>query len=810
MKMESSLRLPYSQQFSPEQTPIRPLTAILRQNAGKQALKDSIAAAFFKGKTDPQKLAGNTLIALRNYQIIDEKNNLTSFGQELLSKQGSDSDAYALLARQILLRLNGIPLVETLREMEKAGLKIDLTALPEELEHRGFVASKNSSDLSGVLGWLRKANVLADYTLNTQIYQTIIGASSATIEATKNLNREQLAFLRSMLALNVLDWTPYNTILKHAEALYHGELQPNWKDVVANILRPLETAKLIQIRKKSKADKKTPEGRGGKATDIKPTKVFEEEFAEPLLEALYRSAGFTQMRLIRSKPLPEIVADVKQTNDQAKRGEALEILAIRLCQMLDLEFMGWRETDVALAGGGEVDAMLHSARLVYSRWQIQCKVGAISLEAVAKEVGMQSVTLANVILLVSTAKATDSAHTYRRKIVSSTNLNIIFIEGDDLNQIVKDNSALLEILRKQAQDALNLKPKVGGLINVTPRQQEQSPKPEIKSPEIKVTESKPEKLPAPAYTTKAGQMFNGDALKILPALSAAGHRVKLIVTSPPFALLRKKDYGNEDSDSYVQWFEQFIPLFKSVLDPQGSLVIDIGGSWVKGLPVKSTYHLKLLLKLCSSGFYLAQDFYHYNPSKLPTPAEWVTVRRMRVKDAINCVWWLTLDPFVKADNRRVLSPYSDSMKALIKNGYKPAVRPSGHDISDKFQRDNGGAIPPNLLEFANTESNSHYMRRCKESGIKPHPARFPQALPDFFIRFLTEPNDVVLDPFGGSNVTGYSAEKLGRQWLTMELNPDYVAGSKFRFEPEAMNLTKTSAAKKKRGDNGQSQEKLPL
>jgi site-specific DNA-methyltransferase (cytosine-N4-specific) len=281
-------------------------------------------------------------------------------------------------------------------------------------------------------------------------------------------------------------------------------------------------------------------------------------------------------------------------------------------------------------------------------------------------------------------------------------------------------------------------------------------------------------------------MYCGDALEVLPALIERGFRAKLIMTSPPFALVRKKEYSNEDSDSYVRWFEQFIPYFKQILEPGGSLVIDIGGSWIKGLPAKSIYHFKLLVKLCESGFYLAQDFYHYNPAKLPTPAEWVTIRRLRVKDAMNNVWWLTLDPFVDADNRRVLLPYSDSMKTLLEKGYKPGLRPSGHNISDKFQRNNGGAIPPNLFQFSNTESNSHYLRRCKEEDIKPHPARFPQALPEFFIKFLTSPGDLILDTFAGSNVTGAAAESLGRQWISIELDPDYVAASQFRFEPAAL------------------------
>jgi DNA modification methylase len=198
--------------------------------------------------------------------------------------------------------------------------------------------------------------------------------------------------------------------------------------------------------------------------------------------------------------------------------------------------------------------------------------------------------------------------------------------------------------------------------------------------------------------------------------------------------------------------------------------------------VKSIYQYKLLVRLCESGFYLAQEFYHYNPAKLPTPAEWVTVRRLRVKDAVNNVFWLTLDPFADADNRRVLTEYSDSMKALLKNGYKAKLRPSGHNISTEFGRDNGGAIPPNLLQFSNTESNSAYMQRCRDEGIKPHPARFPLVLPEFFIKFLTRPGDLVLDPLAGSNSTGAAAQQLGRRWIGIEENQTYVEGSELRFK----------------------------
>ena len=227
----------------------------------------------------------------------------------------------------------------------------------------------------------------------------------------------------------------------------------------------------------------------------------------------------------------------------------------------------------------------------------------------------------------------------------------------------------------------------------------------------------------------------------------------------------------------------FAKEFKRLLKKDGSLVIDLGGAYIPGAPVRTIYQFELLVRLCKDlGFFLAQEFYHYNPARLPTPAEWVTVRRIRVKDSVNTVWWLSLSEFPKASNRKVLVEYSDSMKKLLKNGYKPALRPSGHDISDKFTRDNRGAIPSNVLTLANTESNSAYLRRCKEAGIKPHPARFPQAFAEFFIEFLTDKGDLVLDPFAGSNTTGCVAERLRRRWMAFEIDRDYLLGSVYRFE----------------------------
>lgn len=258
--------------------------------------------------------------------------------------------------------------------------------------------------------------------------------------------------------------------------------------------------------------------------------------------------------------------------------------------------------------------------------------------------------------------------------------------------------------------------------------------------------------------------------------------VDLVITSPPFALTRKKEYGNKEEDKYVEWFVAFAKQFHRILKPEGSFVLDLGGAYLPGYPIRSLYQYELVIRLVKEvGFFLAQDFFHYNPARLPSPAEWVNIRRIRVKDSVNLVFWFGKTQHPKADNRNVLRPYSDSMRVLLKSGYKAKLRPSGHDISNKFSRDNGGAIPPNLLELANTESNSTYQALCRKSGIKVHPARFPAGFAEFFIKFLTGPGDLVVDPFAGSNTTGWVAEELKRRWISIEVSQEYLAGSRFRF-----------------------------
>lgn len=283
------------------------------------------------------------------------------------------------------------------------------------------------------------------------------------------------------------------------------------------------------------------------------------------------------------------------------------------------------------------------------------------------------------------------------------------------------------------------------------------------------------------FKTKFGQAVKSDAYEYM-IKKIPDESIDLIVTSPPYGLLRKKKYGNENQDNYLDWFCSFADEFYRILKTSGSLVVDIGGSWIKGQPSRSLYHLEMPIRLCKEhNFYLAQEFFWENTSKLPTPAEWVTIRRIRVKDAVNCIWWLSKDPFPKANNRNVLKEYSKSMMNLFDKGYNSGIRPSEHKISKKFNKNNGGAIPPNIFKVPNTGNLHKIHAYCREQNLKLHPARFPIDIPEFFVKMLTDEGDTVFDPFAGSCTSAYAAEKNKRNWICTDLDEEYLKGGKGWF-----------------------------
>jgi DNA modification methylase len=289
-----------------------------------------------------------------------------------------------------------------------------------------------------------------------------------------------------------------------------------------------------------------------------------------------------------------------------------------------------------------------------------------------------------------------------------------------------------------------------------------------------------------AYRTERGVMYHGEIEQFLTSDIGLGYRgrVKLIFTSPPYPLNRKKRYGNRQGDEYVEWIADLAPKLRDLLSDDGSIVMEIGNSWNPGEPTMSTLALEALLSfLKAADLKLCQQFVCHNPARLPSPAQWVNVERIRVKDSFTHIWWMAPSAWPDANNRRVLTGYSDAMKKLLtRQSYNSGKRPSEHKIGAKsFLNNNGGAIPSNVLSISNTDVDD-YIRFCEMHGLVPHPARMPKALAEFFIRFLTGARNLVLDPFGGSNVTGAAAESLGRRWVAIEPSANYIFGSKSRFD----------------------------
>lgn len=319
-----------------------------------------------------------------------------------------------------------------------------------------------------------------------------------------------------------------------------------------------------------------------------------------------------------------------------------------------------------------------------------------------------------------------------------------------------------------------------------------------------------------AHWKKSGRYYLAkceDALRSKTFDSIRG-KVNLILTSPPFPLNKKKSYGNMTGNAYLEWITSLAPIFAEMLAEDGSIIVELGNAWEPKRPVQSLLPLQALLGFVShedADLRLIQQFICYNPSRLPSPAQWVTIEKIRAVDSYTNVWWMAKSDFPKADNSRpeVLRPYSDSMKSLLKSGkFNSGSRPSQHKISENgFLNDRGGSIAHNFLELesltpgretrlpnafsmSNTVSNDFFSRTCREKGIKAHPARMQVGLAKFFIEYLTEPGDLILDPFGGSNTTGYAAALCGRRWLTIEEKDSYVEQSRIRFDDPALKYKK--------------------
>lgn len=339
-------------------------------------------------------------------------------------------------------------MVQCIRDMTVAGEKVDLTTLREGLADRGVHFPKGGKHPSMMRLWLEKAGVFVGdrWQIDEIRLQTVLGTDPADFGVLANFTEEQRAFLLALANTGVTDPQPANEIAKLAEVTY-GVKFPE-KSLPKLVLNALVDAGYITATK-------TTEGRGAKPFMVAPTEKLVVDVVTPLLDQLKDQTDPKLLELLK-KPLVEILTNL-ESEDRYISGLALEALAFKLMRLLDMGYVATR-LRAQSTGGAEVDLIFESARLVFSRWQIQCKnTDRVSLDDVAKEVGLTHFLKSNVIVMVSTGNIGSEARRYANKIMAESNLCIVMIDRTDLDTIRTSPAHIVDAFNREAHHAMTLK-----------------------------------------------------------------------------------------------------------------------------------------------------------------------------------------------------------------------------------------------------------------------------------------------------------------------------------------------------------------
>jgi site-specific DNA-methyltransferase (cytosine-N4-specific) len=444
--------LPFGSEFSPQQVELPALLQMGSRHGGNwQAFEAAIRAQYFEGHdtTDRNKakLANNTRLSMIAYGLIDRDARLTELGQDLDAARQDDAMLHALFARHILLNLHGMTLIQCVRDIQAAGERVTLIRLREWLDARGVHFPRGGRHPSTMHLWLRMAGVFGSgWTVDEARLAQVVGTTADAFDALASLTKEQAYYLRALA--NVGDGGPHaaNEIEALASATYGAKF--NEKSLPKDVLYPLCDAGYITLER-------TTGGRGAKSALVRPTDKVRAELVEPLLRQIEAQVN-ADLRPYLRQPLAEILTRL-DSSDRHVKGLALEALALKLMRLLDMDYVATRLRG-AQTGGAEVDLVFESSRLVFSRWQVQCKNTArVSLDDVAKEVGLKHLLKSNVIVIVSTGKIGDEARRYGNTVMRESNLCVVMVDGDDVLSVRDRPASIVDIFCREARRAMTLK-----------------------------------------------------------------------------------------------------------------------------------------------------------------------------------------------------------------------------------------------------------------------------------------------------------------------------------------------------------------
>lgn len=447
--------LPFGSEFSPAQIDLPVLLELADQHgADWKAFEDAVRDRYFaENKTsdyNKSKLANNTKLSLRAYGLVGEKDTtLTETGKALHDLRHDEASLYEAFGRHILKHCQGMNFVQCLLDMQAAGEVIDLNALRRWLEERGLTVPRGGKHMSTLRLWLERAGVfVSGYRVDQVRLNEILGLNIEEFEALATFSPEQRAYLKALA--NVDGGGPHfsNDIERLAAATYGVNF--NEKNLPKQVLYPLRDAGYIELQRGTKAA-----GRGAKPFQVTATDKLEAEILAPLIEQLERQTQ-ADLRPMLRKPLKDVRRELS-AKDRHIRGLALEALAFKLMRLIDLTYVATRLRGIA-TGGAEVDLVFESTRLVFSRWQIQCKnTSRVALDDVAKEVGLTHFLKSNAIVMVSTGEIGGEARRYANKIMAESNLCIVMVDGNDLALIEARPAAIVEVFTREARHAMDLK-----------------------------------------------------------------------------------------------------------------------------------------------------------------------------------------------------------------------------------------------------------------------------------------------------------------------------------------------------------------
>lgn len=460
--MAKKSEIPFGAQFSPNQVDLVHLIQLIVEYEGNRTqLTEAIRDSFFTTQAANQrlKLAENTVLALRAYDLLDEQGNTpTPLTEQLYGLIATPLALYERFARHILLKLRGITVLETIITMQNAGDEISLDTLQIRLEQRGLHVPRAAVHLSSMRLWLAQAGVFDPtitggprlYEVNQSRLKQILGTDLDAIDQLTQLDSSQRAYLRALLQVGGNELLVANRVADLATMLY--SVSYNHKELPKSVLFPLRDLGYIEVSKSTA-------GRGAKPYEIIRTAKFEQELSEPILTAAAEQAGLVPKTLFQ-QPMGQILSDLK-SEDRYTKGKALELLAIYFTRLLDLEFRGWR-TRSAETGGAEVDAIVEGKRLIFSRWQMQAKnTAVVRLDDIAKEVGLSLTFIySNVVMIVTTGDFTRDAYTYANQVMKTTNLNIVLLNGTELDRLSNDPLQIVALMGEKADRAMQVKQRV--------------------------------------------------------------------------------------------------------------------------------------------------------------------------------------------------------------------------------------------------------------------------------------------------------------------------------------------------------------